>query len=196
MSYIPNANGFPMNPVNGYQYNPQYSYPMYGPPAQTMYDNTMTRNMQNQSQMLSSSLNNFNQQPQPQQPNIINGKIVDGEDLVKVTEVPIGGYGVFPRADLKEIYLKVWDENGRGTNIITFKPVEPITPENSNNQNNELTNLLLQKIGTLENKIDMICAGIPDQQSLAAVQVQSPIQAPVQSQPQPIIKKVEAKNGF
>jgi hypothetical protein len=61
-------------------------------------------------------------QPIPQQQNVgINGKIVDSEDIVKATEVPIGGYGVFPKADLSEIYIKTWNNNGT-TSILTYKP--------------------------------------------------------------------------
>lgn len=33
----------------------------------------------------------------------LNGKFVDNYDIVKVTEVPMGGYGIFPKADLSEI---------------------------------------------------------------------------------------------
>lgn len=64
---------------------------------------------------------------QPQQTNIgLNGKIVDSEDVVKATEVPIGGYGIFPKADLSEIYIKSWNNNGT-TSVITFRPVIPET---------------------------------------------------------------------
>jgi hypothetical protein len=47
---------------------------------------------------------------------------VDSEEMVKATEVPIGSYGVFPKADLSEIYLKTWNNNGT-TSIIKFTPV-------------------------------------------------------------------------
>jgi hypothetical protein len=36
----------------------------------------------------------------------LQGKVVDGVDMVKATEVMFGGYGVFPKADLSEIYIK------------------------------------------------------------------------------------------
>ena len=39
------------------------------------------------------------------------GKVVDGEDVVKATEVPFGGYGVFPKADLSELYIKSWNND-------------------------------------------------------------------------------------
>ena len=52
----------------------------------------------------------------------LQGKIVESEDIVKVTDIPIGGYGIFPKADLSEIYIKTWNGNGT-TNIMTFQPV-------------------------------------------------------------------------
>jgi hypothetical protein len=87
---------------------------------------------------------------QPQQQQVLNGKIVDSEDIVKATEVPIGGYGVFPKADLSEVYIKSWNNNGT-TSIITFKPVIP-EPQVSQ----EVNSILLQKIESLENKIDTL----------------------------------------
>lgn len=91
------------------------------------------------------------QQPQVQQG--LNGKIVDGEDVVRATEVPIGGYGIFPKADLSEIYMKQWNSNGT-TSVITFRPViaDPVSMQKDSG---ELTNILIQKIDTLENKLDM-----------------------------------------
>ena len=99
------------------------------------------------------------QQPQqiPQQPQMmpsgLNGKIVDGPEMVRATEVPIGGYAIFPKADLSEIYIKAWNPNGT-TNIITFKPIvpEPITPQEEGNNVNQI----LQRIDMLESKIDSL----------------------------------------
>lgn len=55
----------------------------------------------------------FNQQPQQvmnnPSANGLNGKLVDSEDMARVTEVPIGGYGIFPKADLSEVYIKSWN---------------------------------------------------------------------------------------
>ena len=44
--------------------------------------------------------------------NQLNGKIVENKDIVSVTEIPVGGYGFFPKADLSEIYLKMWNSSG------------------------------------------------------------------------------------
>jgi hypothetical protein len=59
------------------------------------------------------------QAPQ-QQVTYLNGKIVDSVDVVKAMDVPIGGYGVYPKADLGEIYVKSWNPNGT-TTILTYK---------------------------------------------------------------------------
>lgn len=125
-------------------------------------------------------MNNQPSPPSPQQG--LNGKIVDSEDVVRATEVPIGGYGIFPKADLSEIYIKSWNNNGT-TSVITFKPIIP-EPTVVQNDNGELTNLLLQKMEMLESKIDMFLTQ-PSEQSIS---------------PQPQLqqmKKVEvSKNGF
>ena len=55
---------------------------------------------------------NYNPQPQmavtPQQAtaNSVQGKLVDSIEVVKASEVPFGSYGLFPKADLSEIYIK------------------------------------------------------------------------------------------
>mgnify|MGYP006874344127 CR=1 FL=1 len=101
-------------------------------------------------------------QPQPQNniqnnmPLPLNGKIVDSEDIVKVTEVPIGGYGVFPKADFSEIYVKSWMPNGT-TTTLTFKPVAPAeNPINVQEQTTTDTETILNKIAEIEQKIDAV----------------------------------------
>lgn len=96
----------------------------------------------------------YQSQPAPA-PQPLNGKLVDSEDIVRATEVPIGGYGVFPKADLSEIYIKSWNQNGT-TNIVTFKPVIP-PPIEEGNSNKEI----LERIKNLENKMDEILAKEP-----------------------------------
>lgn len=93
------------------------------------------------------------QMPQTQQmaqPNL-NGKIVDSADIVRATEVPIGGYGIFPKADLSEIYIKTWNNNGT-TNIITFKP-EPLTQQE---EKVDTLSEVKQQLIKLEEKLDAI----------------------------------------
>jgi len=80
--------------------------------------------------------------------------------MVKATEVPIGGFGIFPKADLSEIYIKSWNNNGT-TNLITFKPYIPPPAAEQNNNSNSLVdftivNEILEKVSALEGKIDTI----------------------------------------
>lgn len=91
--------------------------------------------------------------PQTQQPQSLNGKIVDSEDVVKATEVPIGGYGIFPKADLSEIYIKSWNNNGT-TSIITFKPIIQEVKEPQTVEDNSLK--IIERLNTLDAKIDSL----------------------------------------
>lgn len=127
-------------------------YPNYNPSSYytANYPYTMSNNLP------------YAQNMQPQitspQTSLLNGKIVDSEDIVKVTDVPIGSYGIFPKADLSEIYIKSWNNNGT-TNIITFKPDATqdvsLMPE-TNNINNDSIGLILERITQLEDKIDNV----------------------------------------
>ena len=128
------------NPNLYQNYMQQYSgnYMMPQPPMPIMSQNNMP-----------------SQQGQPQV-STLNGKLVDSLDVAKATEVPIGGYGVFPKADLSEIYIKSWNNNGT-TSIITFKPIAPEeNPTSATQQEKSMSNVLIQKITELENKIDML----------------------------------------
>lgn len=79
--------------------------------------------------------------------NSLTGKIVDGEEMVKATEVPFGGYSIFPKADFSEVYIKTWTQEGV-TKIIKFKPYIEEPKE-------EITmNILLEKISSIENKLN------------------------------------------
>ena len=64
------------------------------------------------------------QQPQQQvnnQPNGLNGKVVDSYEVSKIQEVPFGSFGVYPKGDLSEIYIKSWNGDGT-TKVIVYKP--------------------------------------------------------------------------
>lgn len=119
---------YPSNFYSNYNYNtPQPQYP------QPMY-----------------------QQQMPQVQMGLQGKIVENEDIVKVTDIPIGGYGIFPKADLSEIYIKTWNGNGT-TNIMTFQPIvkqEAVKEENNNTNDNN--NIILERIQCLEEKLDTL----------------------------------------
>lgn len=98
--------------------------------------------------------NNFYQNYQPQQyyqqqmQPVLQGKVVENQEMVRIAEIPFNSYGVFPKADLGEIYIKTWNNNGT-TKIVTYKPIE------MNEENKvDTTALLLEKITSIENKID------------------------------------------
>lgn len=91
---------------------------------------------------------------QPQQQNnyqMLQGKIVDNIETAKVTDIPFGGYGVFPKADMSEIYIKTWTNNGT-TSITVYKP----NKEEEKKEENNITELILSKMQVLEEKIDNI----------------------------------------
>lgn len=92
--------------------------------------------------------------PQPPQQiySTLQGKIVDNLETARVTDIPFGGYGVFPKADMSEVYIKTWTNNGT-TNTITYKPIA--TEEQVEEEKNNLS-VILNKIVEIENKIDSI----------------------------------------
>lgn len=91
-------------PTNFYSNYPQTQQSLYG------YNQAQIPNYQtNQTQM---SIQN----------NQIPGKIVDSQEVARVSDIPFGGYGVFPKADLSEVFVKVWNNNGT-TSLLCFKPV-------------------------------------------------------------------------
>ena len=92
-------------------------------------------------------------QPQPSLQPGLNGKMVDSLDIVKATEVPIGGYGIFPKADLSEIYIKSWNNNGT-TSIITFKPIIQEVKESQTVEDNSLK--IIERLNALDAKIDSL----------------------------------------
>lgn len=91
-------------PTNFYSNYPQSQQSLYG------YNQAQIPNYQtNQTQM---SVQN----------NQIPGKIVDSQEVARVSDIPFGGYGVFPKADLSEVFVKVWNNNGT-TSLLCFKPM-------------------------------------------------------------------------
>jgi len=65
----------------------------------------------------------------------------------------LGGFGVFPKGDLSEIYVKSWNNNGT-TQINTYK----IVPMEETKENKEISskNELLEKINILNQKLDLL----------------------------------------
>ena len=130
-------------------YNPNYY--MSNPYSQYTYASIPQQQQQNAMPPSMAMTQNNVSQSTPSAP-VLNGKIVDGEDVVKATEVPIGGYGIFPKADLSEIYLKTWNNNGT-TSIIKFKPDNSQVQQQQNIAANDY-NELLEKINSIEGKLD------------------------------------------
>ncbi len=83
--------------------------------------------------------------------NTLLGKVVDGEEIVKATEVPFGGYGVFPKADLSEIYIKSWNNDGT-TKVVKFQPIA--LQEQS--EQPDVNAILLEKITNIETKLESL----------------------------------------
>lgn len=108
------------------------------------------------------SYGNQYQAPMQQQPTIptIQGKVVDNPDMVRVTEVPFGGFGVFPKGDLSEIYVKSWNSNGT-TQINTYKPI-PVE-ETKETKEASAQETLLEKINALNEKLDTLMKGAATQ---------------------------------
>lgn len=131
-------------PTNFYSNYPQTQQSLYG------YNQAQIPNYQtNQTQM---SVQN----------NQIPGKIVDSQEVARVSDIPFGGYGVFPKADLSEVFVKVWNNNGT-TSLLCFKPMvegnivqeqdkEERRYHEGSSQNNY--DKMQEKIEMLERKID------------------------------------------
>lgn len=152
MNYYPN-NYYPNYSYNGMypQYGQQQAQPIMQPPVNPAPQVTT----------------------QPQ----LQGKIVDGEEMVKATEVPFGGYGIFPKADLSEVYIKTWNNNGT-TQITSYQPIRK--EENAKEQKVDMNAMLLEKMQEIEIKIDNI--------------VNNNAQAKIEAvpAPQPVKKEVKA----
>ena len=116
-----------------------------------------------------SSYGNMYQQQMPQQPvAALQGKVVDSVDMVRVNEVPFGGFGVFPKGDLSEIYVKSWNSNGT-TQINTYKPI-PI--EENKKTDTSTRDELLEKINALNEKLDILMNNAPRQLQQAETVIQ------------------------
>lgn len=92
-----------------------------------------------------------NQQVQPIVSSL-QGKIVDSIDMVRVNEVPFGSFGIFPKGDFSEVYIKSWNSNGT-TQINTYRPVQTEEPQETKE------NELIKKINDLNEKIDKMMIG-------------------------------------
>ena len=90
------------------------------------------------------------QQLQQQQPTL-NGKVVDSYEVSKVQEIPFGSFGVYPKGDLSEVYIKSWNGDGT-TKIVVYKP-EIIQATNKPDVYMVALDEIKQSIEKLEEKI-------------------------------------------
>jgi len=113
------------------------NYPVFNP----MYNNPTPVQYQ---QMLQ-PMYQMNQ-PQPQQQHYaLPGKMVEGIDVFKTTDIPMdGNVYYFPKADGTEIYTKRWLQNGT-TEQLVYK-VEKVSEENK-------TDPFMDKLNGIEDKI-------------------------------------------
>lgn len=109
------------NNYNAMTYSNGYTVPY--PPQINPGTGNWYSNYTPQYQNLSQS-NPMYQVPQsaqmPVQQNGLNGRIVESKDVLAVTEIPVGSYGVFPTADFSEIYVKRWTAEGK-THVDTYQ---------------------------------------------------------------------------
>ena len=114
--------------------NPNYfaQYPQYfQPQPQT---NPYMQRMENLQQFQQSL------QPQPQMQTVQYqplGKVVDGIDTVKATDIPMdGNVYYFPTADGSAVFGKQWTMDGK-TRILTYKPFEEPNPNDVSSEQKE-----------------------------------------------------------
>lgn len=95
------------------------------------------------------------QQPIQQSPLQLNGKVVENSDIAKISEVPIGSYGIFPKADMTEIYVKNWNPDG-STNFRTYIPVLSDESEKEENDFCVAAKQIQESILSLSKKVDQL----------------------------------------
>ena len=87
----------------------------------------------------------------------LNGKIVDSEEMVRATEVPMGSYGIFPKADMSEVFIKTWNPNGT-TSIMNYKPAAAADSMDARNYQQPLlednSDKIIDRIEQMEMKIE------------------------------------------
>lgn len=94
-------NNYYSNPYGGYGYAaPNYSMPQYMQPTTVP---SVQQQVQQPTPQISQTSSSYP---------MIYGKIAENFDIVKVSEIPIGGYGVFPLADSSKVYIKMYDKDG------------------------------------------------------------------------------------
>jgi len=100
-------------------------------------------------------------QQQLQQQSVLNGKIVESIDNVKLTDVPMDGNSFyFPKADGTEIYTKRWLANG-STEVAVFKRVMEESQEEVEKFNfDEMEGNIMDKLNAIDERIGKIEKGL------------------------------------
>lgn len=127
------------------------NYNLFNP--QQQYMNYFTAPMQQQLQ----------QQQLPIQNQLSTGKIVDGIDTVKVTDIPMDGNAYyFPKADGSEVYSKRWLSNG-STEIRKYQKVDEQNAEEEKQEAFDfglMENNLIEKLNSISERIEKLEKGL------------------------------------
>ena len=101
------------------------------------------------------------QQIQQQQANVLNGKIVENIDNVKLTDIPMDGNSFyFPKADGTEIYTKRWLANG-STEVAVYKRFFEESEEQTEKFNfGEMEGNIMDKLNAIDERISKIEKGL------------------------------------
>ena len=86
-----------------------------------------------------------------QQSNALNGKVVDSYEVSKIQEIPFGSFGVYPKGDLSEVYIKSWNGDGT-TKVVVYKP-EVIQESSKPEIYMEALEEIKESISNIESKI-------------------------------------------
>lgn len=154
-TYNNNPYGYAINNPYGNQFSNQY-----GKSTNQNYIPTQaTYQAQPQQSIQQAIPQNYTQQSAsstaPQQ-NLLNGKIVESEDIVKITEIAPGSFSVFPTCDMSKIYVKVW-EQGKKPEIITYDiSSNENDKETTSTYVNDMLDSISKDIVNLSNEITII----------------------------------------
>lgn len=144
-------------------------YPNYYPAQMPTYPNNYQQLNNNPYMDRLNQLQQFQQNLQPTQMSATNqfvplGKMVESEDIVKATDIPMdGNVYYFPKADGSMIFSKQWLPNGT-TRLIAFKP---ILDDDVNNLpqadlkgeftlSDEVTGLFMEQFQNIVSRIDKL----------------------------------------
>lgn len=96
------------------------------------------------------------------------GKIVESEDIVKATDIPMdGNIYYFPKADGSMIYSKQWLQNGT-TRLLAFKPIFDTESNTLSNEEtkcdlgalDELKTVFIEQIESINERLERIDSNI------------------------------------